>query len=645
MRHRSASHWVLAPMAGILVACASGAAAPAPMQGVPPAAVPSSTPREQLPEQQVLQVLNRLGYGPRPGDVARVRAMGVDRWIALQLTPDRIDDSAADAAMARYHLLDIPTSDVMAAYREAVQARRQIQAMTRDGDTVSQQAARRQYLRANPQLREVQRRVQGPVNELMSARLARAVLSDRQLYEVMVNFWENHFSVYVGKGQTRNFLAAYDRDVIRPHAMGKFRDLLGAVAHSPAMLFYLDNWESQADSSHSTLTANGRVVSPGQRRRVLGMLRRARPGQLPPQLRALPPEQRQQALQRAGKRGINENYARELMELHTLGVDGGYTQQDVIEVARCLTGWSIDLRTGEFVFRPQMHDADAKVVLGHRIPAGGGEEDGERVLDILARSPATAHFIARKLVVHFVSDSAPPALVERAAQTFLRTDGDIREVLRTIVTSPEFFSTAAYRAKVKTPFEVVASGLRAMNADPDTTPRLAGIVALLGQPEWGRQTPDGWPDRADAWMNTGAILNRINFGLLLASGRLPGAPFRNWPSADSLRFAPHQQQVDGVIRAILGGEASQVTRDVLLTGENPLLSKAQADSLAATTVSDDAGMGPGRGGRAGPGASARGGTRGARAGLGAGALSRPVYLTGLQQIVGLALGAPEFQRK
>ncbi len=629
MRYRASSPWVMLPTVGALVACASGPPVPVAAQSPAVAAVQQPmAPREQLPDEQILQVLNRLGYGPRPGDVASVRAMGVDRWIALQLTPGRIDDRAADSAIARYHLLDTPTSEILEAYREAIQARRQMQIATQGDDSQSQQAARREYLRANPKLRELQLRVQGPVNELMSAKLARAVLSKRQLDEVMVNFWENHFSVYVGKGQTRNFLAAYDRDVIRPHALGRFRDLLGAVAHSPAMLFYLDNWESQADSTHSVLTANGRVVSPARRRRVLGMLGRAPTDRLPQRLRNLTPAQRLQALRRAGKRGINENYARELMELHTLGVDGGYTQQDVIEVARCLTGWTIDMRTGRFVFRPQLHDADAKLVLGHRIPAGGGEEDGERVLDLLARSPATAHFIARKLVVHFVSDSAPAALVERAARTFLRTDGNIREVVRTILTSPEFFSNAAYRAKVKTPFEVVASGLRALDAEPDTTPRMAGLIALLGQPEFGRQTPDGWPDRADAWMNTGAILNRINFGLLLASGRIPGAAFTNWPYADSLRRAPHERQVDGVITAILGGDVSQVTRDVLLTGENPFLKSARMDSLAgAVSAMPPNGMGDRRGTR------------------GAGVLTRPVNLTGLQLVVGLALGAPEFQRK
>jgi uncharacterized protein (DUF1800 family) len=617
-----------------LLACA-GVSAPAPAPASIAAGVESATPREQLPDQQVLQVLNRLAFGPRPGDVARVRAMGVDRWIALQLTPDRIDDRVADSALAQYRLLNTPTSEIVATYRQALESRRRLQLRLAADDSASQARARREYLRENPQLRELQQRVQGPIRELESANLMRAVLSERQLNEVMVNFWENHFSVYVGKGQTRNFLTAYDRDVIRPYALGKFRDLLGAVAHSPAMLFYLDNWESQADSTHSTLTAAGRVISAAQRRRAIERLATLPPDRMPQRLRELSPQQRAQALNRlrqADRRGINENYARELMELHTLGVDGGYTQQDVIEVARCFTGWSIDLRTGRFVFRPQMHDADVKLVLGHRIPAGRGEEDGEEVLDILASSPATAHFIARKLAVRFVSDSPPPALVERAAQTFLHTGGDIREVVRTIVTSPEFFSTAAYRAKVKTPFELVASGLRAMGARPDTTARLAALVGLLGEPPYGRQTPDGWPDQGGAWMNTGAILDRINFGLLLASGRLPGAPFRAWPYADSLRRLPHDQQVDGVIREILGGQVSPITRDVLLTGENPFLKKTQTDSMtnmADAMPSNVTGGWPGRGIR----------------GMGRSVLTRPLRLTGLQQVVGLALGAPEFQRR
>jgi hypothetical protein len=348
------------------------------------------------------------------------------------------------------------------------------------------------------------------------------------------------------------------------------------------------------------------------------------------------------AAQRPRRRnGLNENYGRELMELHTLGVDGGYTQNDVIEVARAFTGWTIDPRDGSFIFRPQIHDAGEKIVLGHRLPAGRGIEDGEEVLDILASSPATARFIARKLVVHFVSDSPPPALVERVAQSYMRTGGDIREMMRTIATSPEFFSRTAYRSKVKTPFELVASALRAMGAAPDTTHRTAAIVGRLGQPIFGRQTPDGWPDHGDAWMNTGAIINRINFGLALADGRIPGASLATWPYADSLARLDHERQVDGVIATILGGEASPATRRVLMSGENPMLEKYadSTDALVSFDVeeSGDDAMRGSTGFPTLPEMRPANGRVRRRA-----AASGP---TGLRQTLGLALGAPEFQRR
>jgi uncharacterized protein (DUF1800 family) len=417
----------------------------------------------------------------------------------------------------------------------------------------------------------------------------------------MTDFWENHFSVFSGKGQTRIFLADFDRDVIHPRALGKFRDLLGAVAKSPAMLFYLDQARSMVDSTHAPLRG-GRAPRRATARR---------------------------------SRGLNENYARELMELHTLGVDGGYTQHDVIEVARALTGWTMNPRQGgEFNFRPQIHDADEKIVLGHRLAAGRGIEDGEEVLDILARSPATARFIARKLAVRFVSDDPPPALVDRAARTFLSTDGDIRETVRTIVTSPEFFSRAAYRAKVKSPFELVASALRAVGAPADTTPRSAQAVAFLGAPIFGHQAPNGWPETGDAWMNAGAILNRINFGLALAGGRLPGASLARWPEMEQLRGASREQQVDAVIGAMLGGHVSPDTRNILLNGENPLAAKlaGSVDTAAvnAAAAADDDAMNATR-----PVARRRPGA----------AFARPVQLAGLAQIVGLAIGAPEFQRR
>jgi uncharacterized protein (DUF1800 family) len=597
----------------------------------PIAAAASAAPREQLPDEQIQQVLNRLAFGPRPGDAAAVRAMGVDKWIDLQLHPEGIDDGATDALMAHYPIYQMSTPDIVHDFTVVRQLQRQVKKEA-GADSANKQDARREAVADNPQLAQAVRESRQMVGEVQSAELARAVSSNRQLEEVMVDFWENHFSVYAGKGQTRLFLAAYDRDAIRPRALGKFRDLLEAVAKSPAMLFFLDNWESVADSTHHTLAP----AQFAQGRFALGRFGR---GRLGPMRR--PVQQGQQAnAQQRPKRGVNENYGRELMELHTLGVDGGYTQKDVQEVARAFTGWTFNRQTGAFVFNPRVHDADPKVILGHKFPAGRGIEDGEEVLDILATSPATAHFITTKLARHFVSDNPPKALVDRCANEFTKTDGDIRETLRCIVTSPEFFSRAAFRAKVKTPFEVVASGLRAIGAQPDTTPRTAQLVARLGEPIFGRQTPDGWPDRGDAWMNTGAILNRINFGLALASGRLPGAALANWPVLDSLRGMTRPEQVDGVINAVLGGDVSPETRQVLMSGDNPMMAKGTPDDSVMSAMAPDAASG-----RAGGKGGGKGGFKGRGADAGGAMLARPVDLQGVAQVLGLALGAPEFQRR
>ena len=584
-----------------LVGCAaprpgSSAAEPEP---TPLIVVAPSEPREQTADQQVHQVLNRLGFGARPGDVARVRALGVDQWIALQLAPDRIDDRAADSVRATYEGLRVPTTELVAIYVQGQQALRQAQRRAAmSGDSSGRRDLRAEALRDDPKLRERLRQSQRSMGDVQSAKLASAVASERQLQEVMTDFWSNHFSVFAGKGITRLFVPAYDREVIRPRALGRFRDLLGEVAKSPAMLFYLDQWQSAADSLHPTLA--------GARR---------------PALR---------------RRGLNENYARELLELHTLGADAGYTQQDVIEVARALTGWTMNPRAeAAFVFRPEIHDAGAKTILGRRFPAGRGIEDGEEVLDMLARDPRTARFIARKLAVRFVSDTPPASVVDRAAATFLRTDGDIREVVRAIVTSPEFFSRSAYRSKVKTPFELVASALRAVGAAPDTSMRSAQVVAFLGQPIYGHQAPNGWPETGESWMNTGAILNRINFGLALAAGRLPNASVSRWSDAERLRDAPREQQVDAVVASFLGGHASPDTRQIMLDGENPLLARlGGADSTAMPSMP---GMTPMR-----DAAPARNGQP--RAAMVRG-LTQPVQLTGLAQVVGLAIGAPEFQRR
>jgi len=321
-----------------------------------------------------------------------------------------------------------------------------------------------------------QRRV--PLEELSQQKILRAAFSDRQLEEVMTDFWFNHFNVFAGKGATAVYLVEYEREAIRPHVFGKFRDLLRATATSPAMLFYLDNWQSAGPNARA----------------------------------------------RQSRRGLNENYGRELLELHTLGVDGGYSQHDVVDVARCFTGWTIQAprQGGGFRFERRLHDDGEKVVLGHRIKAGGEQSDGEQVLDILAAHPSTARFIATKLVRRFVSDAPPNALVDRAAERFRDTHGDIREVLRTILTSPEFFAPDAYRAKVKTPFEFLVSTLRATASEVSSAESLVQAVRQLGMPLYMCQPPTGYSDVADAWVNSGALLNRMNVALSLTEGKMQG---------------------------------------------------------------------------------------------------------------------------
>ena len=595
--------------------------------------------RELPADQQIIQALDRLTFGPRPGDVLRVRAMGLDKWIDQQLHPEKIDDRANEQFVASYGILHQDQNDLLKQYAEDQRAKKAVKrdkaAATNAADSMAVRKEQRQRLNGRRQV----------VTQLQSSRVARAVGSERQLQEVMTDFWENHFNIYAQKGAPEPYyLTDFDENVIRPHALGKFRDLLEAVAKSPAMLFYLDNARSMADSTRPTLAGGGGRSAVGGGR---GMPSRRGPRAAMRAAQQMQRQQQQQQLQKKQRPGLNENYGRELLELHTLGVDGGYTQQDVINVARAFTGWTIKppAQGGGFIFRPQVHDAGEKVVLGHNLAAGRGEEDAEDVLDILAKSPATARFISFKLARRFVSDSPSKALVDRATQTYLRTDGDIREVVRTIVTSPEFFSQQAFHTKVKTPFEVVVSAARALNAAPDSTVRSAQMIAYLGQPIFGHQAPNGWPETGDAWMNTGAILNRINFGMAAAAGRLPGIDIRGVPALDTIRSAPRDRQVDAVVATILNGMVSPDTRAVLLSGEHPMLANGVAtgvqDMSPADTSETMENMEGGKG-EAGSGARQKGG--GKRAALQGRGLGNIPQLNGLPQIVGLALGSPEFQR-
>ena len=433
-------------------------------------------------EATILHVLNRLGFGPRPGEVERVRQIGLQQYIDQQLHPERIPDSGMSARLERLPTVRMSSREIAVEYALPAMAAKRERKQAAKGATAPRDAG------DPPMPSPAQQRANRVVLDLAEQKVLRAVYSERQLEEVLADFWFNHFNVDARKGPDRFLLTEYEREAIRPRVLGTFRDLLVATAKSPAMLFYLDNWESADPAGpHAGRRETGRAGGPRTR-------------------------------------GLNENYGRELMELHTLGVDGGFTQKDVTEVARSLTGWTIQRPRlgGGFRFDPRRHDAGRKVVLGHVIEAGGGIEDGERVLDILASHPSTARFIATKLARRFVSDSPPPALVDRAAARFRDTGGDLREVLRTILTSPEFLAPDAIGAKAKTPFEFVVSALRATGADVQDARPLVRAVRELGMPLYQCQPPTGYTDTADAWINAGALVGRINFSVELAGNALPG---------------------------------------------------------------------------------------------------------------------------
>jgi uncharacterized protein (DUF1800 family) len=535
-------------------------------------------------DEQVLHALNRLTFGPRPGDVEAVRKIGVKKWIDLQLHPERIAENPELAQrLAPLESLRLSQADTVRTYpnpqmiraiaagrqpmpedpvtRAAVEraiqrfkvkkdatdnralepvvpldqllTREQIRTL-RTGSVEQKRAViaaiperqmdnvaialppglRMQLLPAvEPALRRKLMLLTAPPQlvafDLSEGKLYRAILSNRQIEEQLVDFWYNHFNVFLDKGADRYLVPTYEREAIRPHVLGKFRDLLQATAQSPAMLFFLDNWESVGPD---TSPRRGNAQRPA--------------------------------------RGLNENYARELMELHTLGVEGGYTQQDVTEVARCFTGWTIrpPRQGGDFFYNDRMHDKGKKTVLGVKIPAGGGRDDAEKVLDILSRHPATARFISKKLAQRFVADDPPPKLIDKMAKTFRDKDGDIREVMKTMLTSDEFFSQASYRAKVKTPFEMIVSAVRATGAQVDFAFPLARQIADLGQPLYRKLEPTGYSDANSEWINSAALLARMNFALSLAQNKIPGS------KVDTSRF---------------GGNLADVARQLLFTNAQP----------------------------------------------------------------------------
>ncbi len=527
-------------------------------------------------DQRIAHVLSRLTFGARPGDFERVKAMGVEAFINEQLDPDSIDASAALARLRKLPTLGMATPVLIEQYTppkpSAVPSPTPAKAPDNKTTQVSliseKNEAGKNEMQMSPKREDASMSapgtdsMKGPeamkpslpqekpaaakptpapktpqmvVTELQRAKVLRAVYSDRQLYEVIVDFWENHFNVFANKDNDRYLLTAYDRETIRPFATGRFRDLLGASAHSPAMLFYLDNWRSSVPRPYAATKDKPAGIDGG----------------------------------------FNENYARELMELHTLGVDDGYTQKDVLEVARCFSGWTIQKpnEQGLFLYRPGFHDDGEKIVLGHRILPGGGMADGERVLDILAAHPATARFIATKLARRFISDNPPQSVIDRAAVVFLKTDGSIRETLRAIVTSPEFFSDTTYRAKLRSPFEYVAAAMRALNAETDGDRPVLDAIARMGQPLFGRITPDGYADRSDQWLSSGAMIARFNFAGSLASNRLKGTKIDVGRLVSGVDQANKDSVAAKFILITVSDDLSQATRTVL---EKALQSQAAA---------------------------------------------------------------------
>jgi uncharacterized protein (DUF1800 family) len=486
--------------------------------------------------QRALHALNRLAFGPRPGDVDAVLKDGVNTWIERQLHPEAIPDRAVEARIASLPTMTMSNAQIVNRYHQPVlMARRKANAEAKDGD-VDKKDVRRELLREIP----FDQRPQIVMNDLLSQRILRAAESDRQLNEVMVDFWMNHFNVFAGKGIDRFLLTSYERDVIRPHIWGHFEDLLLATAKSPAMLFYLDNARS--------------VAAPANRPAIAQRFGR----------RAM--EAPQQQIRRQG--GLNENYAREIMELHTLGVDGGYTQKDVTELARVLTGWTITTQRdggqgAAFIFRPMLHDSGSKTVLGVRFPPGGGMAEGEKMIHVLARHPATARHIAYKLCQRLVADDPPAALVDRVAAKFLATDGDLRETVRAVISSPEFWDPKSYRAKVKSPFEYAISAVRAVNGQiTDATP-IARALQQIGEPLYGAQPPTGYSDKADVWINTGALMNRLNFALALAGNKLPGVHGDVVALIPANDAADASRSVEALAQALTGGNLTQETRSTI----------------------------------------------------------------------------------
>ena len=624
---------------------------------------PSKKPLSE--NQKIIHVLNRLGFGARPGDVEKVRAIGIQKYIDQQLNPASLPDVALEAKVKNLEIFNLTTAELFAKYPnpgallQAIDRERgQPQAAQNGEDMTEKDRQERQA-----KLRELYQKydlrpAQQILPQITTNRVLRAVYSEKQLQEAMVDFWQNHFNVFAGKAAVRWYIPSYERDVLRKNALGNFKDLVVGTAQHPAMLFYLDNFESrtaapagnnQAQRLRQAMNARGEL-RPQARERLREQLKLT-DAQLDDRVKQL-----QNAPAAQQRSGINENYARELMELHTLGVDGGYAQKDIVEVAKAFTGWTIvdprgyrrvaagmingteeqrlarlqrqagvpdDAESGSFYFNQRWHESGTKTVLGQKIDEGG-VKDGLRVIDILLAHPSTAKFIAKKLAVKFVSDTPSEGLVNRVAEAFSKSKGDIKTTLRALFSDKEFFAPETYRAKIKSPFELAVSSIRALGADTNGGPQMLAMLNKLGEVPYGYQAPTGYPDTAEDWVNTGALLERLNYSIALSSNQIAGT------RVDLKQFAAKDRTsvLDKAVSLVLGGELSAGTRATLLKQmEQPL-----PDVKAPSEVNDDLNVPNMREGQAG------GQNRQAR-------LLKPSGDPEVFKVVSLVLGTPEFQRQ
>ncbi len=490
------------------------------------------------PRQAAAHLLSRFTFGAKPGDVDKVVNMGLENWFQQQLNAGLADDDL-NKKLSNYDALQLSNAEVLNTYPKGGKVLRMAikdGAINKDSVNKADKAAYKSQLADYMQQKGLKPQKE-LFRQLANQKILRAVYSNNQLQEVMTDFWFNHFNVSVTKKDCAEFIPAYERDVIRPHVFDKFEDLLIATAKSPAMLMYLDNFSSTGADTGMNMEGNNML-----RRRVAAGMQK-QPGNSAY-------EKMTNRIKRKKAAGLNENYAREVMELHTLGVDGGYTQNDVTQAARVLTGWTVYpmsdygasnairkvidrigedglkdrgfVHDGDFLFAANRHDNGEKVVLGKTFAAGGGYDQGIQLLKMLAHRPSAAKFISKEIAVRFVSDNPPQSLSDKMAKTFADKDGDIKQVLITMVSSPEFWRKDVVRAKTKSPFELAISAVRSLNADIVMPYQLYNWIDKMGQKLYFYQAPTGFPDKGQYWINTGALLNRMNFGLALASQRIPG---------------------------------------------------------------------------------------------------------------------------